>query len=142
MRIITFVIALISSDAFATPAECKLSFYNFNQTHEARIQAVGVDSGSGKITLGFRHDVSPDLKEQSDMASLMRLCMATGMMSPMLYKFKRSSTQPHTLCTNFNRITLGMVCSKYKCEGPNGKPCKALRLVKGDKDGKPVEIHK
>jgi hypothetical protein len=117
-----------------------LNFYNFNKSHESKIQAVGVDMGGGEITLGFRHDSAPDLQEQNDMATLVRACVGTGMMSPMLYKLKRNSKTPHTICTNFNPRTLAMVCSKYSCEGPKGKACKTPRLVKGDKDGKPVYI--
>ena len=140
MKRLILLIALSSGQAFATPAECKLNFYNFNKAHESRIQAVGVDMGDGAITLGFRNDVSPDLQEQADMATLVRTCVGTGVMSAMLYKFKRESKTPSTLCTNFNPQTLGMVCSKYNCEGPKGKPCKEPRLVKGDKNGNPVEV--
>ena len=136
-----FIMAILSSyNAFATPAECKLNFYKFNQSHESRIQAVGVDYGSGMITLGFRQDVKPDLQEQADMATLVRACVGTGVMEPNLYKFDRQSKIPHTLCTNFNPRTLGMVCSKFTCVGPKDKTCKPPRLVKGDKNGDPIEI--
>lgn len=52
MKGIIFGILLSANHAMATPAERKLNFYNFNKAHETRIQAVGVDMGSGEITGG------------------------------------------------------------------------------------------
>lgn len=140
MKWIMATILLWTVHASATPAECKLSFYNFNKSNESTVQAVGVDYGGGSISLGFRQDKAPDLQAQADMASLVRACMGTGMMNGILYKFKMKEKTPHTVCTNFNPKTLGMVCSPHKCEGPKGAPCKPPRLVKGDKNGNPVEI--
>ncbi len=140
MKLFILLFILLSSvRTLATPAECKLSFYNFNKAHESRVQAVGVDEG-GSITLGFRHDVNANLQEQADMASLIRACVSSGMMSRALYKFKKDDKVPHTICTNLNAITLGMVCLPYKCEGPKGKSCAPPRLIKGDADGNPIEV--
>lgn len=141
MKSILLLAILNSSFALATPAECKLNFYNFNKQHESNVEAVGVDFGDGGITLGFRHNDSPDLQEQADMATLVRACVGTGVMSANLYKFKKGSKIPHTLCTNFNRRTLGMVCTKYECVGQKGKICKEPRLVKGDKKGNPIDVN-
>ncbi len=140
MRHILICALLFSMKAIATPAECKLNFYRFNQAHEKRIQAVGVDMGGGTITLGFRQDVKPDLEEQNDMATLVRACVGTGVMEPALYRFDHKAKTPHTFCSNFNPRTLAMVCSKYVCVGKKDKPCSPPRLVKGDKNGDPIEI--